>query len=65
MTRLLSGMSWPMPFIRFVNRKTYVPGRLILDKDDQFYLEFLNFPEGKTVSRRISFKGDEKLERKR
>jgi len=51
-------------YIRFVNRKTYVPGRLILDKDDQFYLEFLDFPKGKTISRRISFKGDEKLEQK-
>lgn len=52
-------------YIRFVNGKTFVPGRLILDKDDQFYLEFLDFPAGKTISRRVSFKGDEKLEQKR
>jgi len=52
-------------YVRFVNRKTFVPGRLILDKEDQFYLEFLDFPAGKTISRRVSFKGDEKLEQKR
>ena len=52
-------------YIRFVNRKTFVPGRLVLDDKDEFYLEFLDFPEGKTVSRRISFKGDEKAEQKR
>ena len=49
-------------YIRFLNRKTFVPGRLILDGKDQFYLEFLDFSEGKTVSRRISFKGEEKVE---
>ena len=49
-------------YIRFLNRKTSVPGRLILDDKDQFYLEFLDFPEGKTLSRRISFKGEEKVE---
>ena len=52
-------------YIRFVNRKTFVPGRLILDDKDQFYLEFLDFPDGKTISRRISWKGDEKVEQAR
>ena len=52
-------------YIRFVNRKTFVPGRLILDDKDQFYLEFLDFPDGKTVSRRIGFKGEEKVEQTR
>ena len=52
-------------YIRFLNRKTFVPGRLILDNKDQFYLEFLDFPDGKTVSRRIGFRGDEKLEQAR
>ena len=52
-------------YIRFVNRKTFVPGRLILDDKDQFYLEFLDFPDGKTISRRIGFKGEEKVEQAR
>jgi hypothetical protein len=49
-------------YVRFVNRKTAVPGRLILDAADQFYLEFLDFPEGKVLSRRIGFKGDQIVE---
>ena len=49
-------------YIRFVNRKTGVPGRLILDDTDQFYLEFLDFPDGKVVSRRIGFKGEQVVE---
>jgi hypothetical protein len=52
-------------YIRFLNRKTFVPGRLILDDNDQFYLEFLDFPEGRTISRRIRFNGDERIEQKR
>lgn len=52
-------------YIRFLNRKTFVPARLILDDKDQFYLEFLDFPEGKTISRRISFRGEEKVEQPR
>jgi hypothetical protein len=52
-------------YIRFVNRKTFVPGRLILDDKDQFYLEFLDFPDGRTISRRIGFKGEEKVEQAR
>jgi hypothetical protein len=46
-------------YIRFLNRKTLVPGRLILDDKDQFYLEFLDFQDGKTRTRRIGFTGDE------
>jgi len=45
-------------YIRFLNRKTFVPGRLVLDNNDEFYLEFLDFPPGKTVSRRIGFAGE-------
>jgi hypothetical protein len=48
-------------YIRFLNRKTLVPGRLILDDQDRFYLEFLDFPDGKAVSRRLSFAGEEKV----
>jgi len=36
-----------------------------MDENDQFYLEYLDFPEGKSISRRISFRGDEQIERKR
>src|SRR5687768_16365322 len=46
-------------YLRFVNRKTGVVGRLILDAADQFYLEFLDFPDGKVLSRRIGFKGEQ------
>jgi hypothetical protein len=52
-------------YIRFLNRKTFVPGRLVLDDEDRFYLELLDFPEGKTISRRIGFKGDETVEQPR
>lgn len=46
-------------YVRFLNRKTGVVGRLILDASDQFYLEFLDFPDGKVLSRRIGFKGEQ------
>ena len=46
-------------YLRFVNRKTGVPGRLILDDDDRFSLEFLDFATGKVTIRRLSFKGEE------
>ena len=46
-------------YLRFLNRKTGVVGRLMLDAADQFYLEFLDFPEGKVLSRRIGFKGEQ------
>ena len=46
-------------YVRFLNRKTQVPGRLVLDDSDQFYLEFLDFQDGKVTSKRIGFKGEE------
>jgi hypothetical protein len=49
-------------YLRFLNRKTGVVGRLMLDATDQFYLEFLDFPEGKVLSRRIGFKGEQTVE---
>jgi hypothetical protein len=52
-------------YLRFLNRKTAVPGRLVLDAADQFYLEFLDFPDGKVVSRRIGFKGEQIVEQAR
>ena len=52
-------------YIRFLNRKTFVPGRLVVDGSDQFYLEFLDFPEGKVVSRRLGFSGEQTSEQPR
>ena len=52
-------------YLRFLNRKTGIVGRLILDATDQFYLEFLDFPEGKVPSRRIGFKGEHTVELQR
>ena len=51
-------------YLRFLNRKTGVVGRLTLDAEDQFYLEFLDFPQGKVVSRRIGFKGEQTVDLK-
>ncbi len=52
-------------YIRFLNRKTQATGFLRLDDEDQFSLEFLDFPEGKVVRRQISFKGERKIEQNR
>jgi hypothetical protein len=49
-------------FLMFHNRKTQVPGRLMVDDNDQFYLEFLDFGNGKVTSKRISFPGEQTLE---
>jgi len=51
--------------IRFLNRKTFVAGRLGLDSADQFYVEFLEFPDGKALSRRMMLKGDQTGEKAR
>ena len=51
-------------YIRFLNRKTGVPGRLVLDEDDQLYLEFLDSRDGKTMVRRIGFAGERIVEAK-
>jgi hypothetical protein len=50
--------------IRFLNRKTAVPGRLILGEDDQLYLEFLEPRDGKTMVKRIGFAGERTIETK-
>lgn len=52
-------------YVRFLNRKTFVVSRLVVDATDQFYLEFLDFPEGKVISRRIGFKGEQTIEQAR
>jgi hypothetical protein len=50
--------------IRFLNRKTSVPGRLRLGEDDNLYLEFIDVQKdkNKVVKRRIGVKGEENLE---
>jgi hypothetical protein len=51
-------------YIRFLNRKTGVPGRLILGDDDRLYLEFLDSRDGKTMVKRIGFNGEQMIEAK-
>jgi hypothetical protein len=50
--------------IRFLNRKTLVPGWLRLGGDDNLYLEFIDVQgdKKKIVKRRIGMKGDETVE---
>jgi hypothetical protein len=49
-------------YIRFLNRKTFVPGILQLGDDDRLYLDFLDFQPGKVIRRRIGFNGEQKIE---
>jgi hypothetical protein len=46
-------------YIRFLNRKTLIPGRLILGDDDKLHLEFTELIDGKTRIKRIGFAGEE------
>jgi len=46
-------------YIRFLNRKTGVPGRIVLGDDDQLYVEFIGIRNGKPVAKRIGFSGEE------
>ena len=50
--------------IRFLNRKTGVPGWLRLGEDDKLYLEFIDVQKekNKVVRRRLSMAGDETVE---
>lgn len=50
--------------IRFLNRKTGVPGWLRLGEDDKLYLEFIDVQKekNKVVRRRLSMAGEEILE---
>lgn len=50
--------------IRFLNRKTSVPGWIRLGEDDKLYLEFVDVQKekNKVVKRRISMAGEEILE---
>ena len=44
--------------VRFLNRKTGVPGRLVLGEDDKLYLEFNQAVDGKVRVKRIGFDGE-------
>ena len=52
-------------YIRFLNRKTFVPGILQLETDDRLYLDFLDLQPGKVVRRRIGFNGEQRIEEAR
>jgi hypothetical protein len=51
-------------YLRFLNRKTGVPGRLILGDDDQLYLEFLDSRDGETLVKRNGSAGERMIESK-
>ena len=51
--------------IRFLDRDTWVKARLYLADDNRILLEFLDFPPGEVVSKRISIGDDEVLRRER
>jgi hypothetical protein len=50
--------------IRFLNRKTSVPGWLRLGEDDKLYLEFIDVQKdrNKVIRKRIGFSGEETIE---
>jgi len=52
-------------YIRFLNRKTFVPGILQLGEDDRLYLDFLDVQPSKVMRRRIGFNGEQKIEESR
>jgi hypothetical protein len=51
--------------IRMLDRETAIRARLSLDEQNRVALEFLNFPPGQVVSRRISIDGDSVTRRAR
>jgi len=52
-------------YIRFLNRKTSVPGLLQLGDDDRLYLDFLDVQPSKVIRRRIGLNGEQKIEEPR
>ena len=52
-------------YIRFLNRKTFVPGILQPGDDDRLYLDFVDIQPSKVVRRRIGFSGEQKIEEAR
>jgi len=51
--------------IRFLDRETRVPARIYLDEENLVWVEFLEFPEGEVVRRRIGFSGEETIRQPR
>lgn len=50
-------------YIRFLNRKTLIPGRLTLGEDDKLYLEFQEtLAPGRIRVKRLSFSGEQVTE---
>lgn len=45
-------------YIRFLDRRTLIPGRIVLDEEDRLYLEFRGEKDGRPVARRIGFDGE-------
>jgi hypothetical protein len=52
-------------FIRMLDRKTGVRARLHLDDENRVALEFLDFPPGEVITRRITIDGDSVVRRTR
>jgi hypothetical protein len=52
-------------YIRFLNRKTLVPGLLQIGDDDRLYLDFIDVQPSKVFRRRIGFSGEQKIEEPR
>ena len=52
-------------YIRFLNRKTSVPGLLQLGEDDRLYLDFVDVQPTKVIRRRLGFTGEQKIEEPR
>ena len=46
-------------YIRFLDRRTLIAGRLVLSPDNKLWLEFLDVTEKEIVRRRIGFTGEE------
>jgi hypothetical protein len=49
-------------YVRFLNRKTGVSGRLVLGADDKLYLEFIQSVDGKAKVKRIGFDGEQMID---
>ena len=52
-------------YIRFLDRETYVKGRLYLTDDNKILLEFLDFHPDEVVYKRIGFDDEEIVRRNR
>jgi hypothetical protein len=48
-------------YIRFLDRRTNVPGRIYVDEANRLWLEFSDFGQEPSVRRRIGLKGEETI----